>query len=535
MKMLIMVNKMSLEEEEQTVHISRRRLSELEIKANAATDFIQHFQNIDKELKKEKAKVKKFTKMLIDDQKVIEKLTSVRCISASDLSSLDTKSLIYRNSSLVTPQSIIETDGSSGSSFTFPISDPFLSPSPEPSSRRPPTQLSTTPSEYSTQSKTTTTVFNNHRETDSISNSGSISLPYKRSASMNVSVTGPKANNVFADVVDDRGISEAVFLNLIKELKRTKHCLNQLMLEKGLTVEEFMKGKIDKATIEDMASSIEELKKENENYQNKISELNNSLAFYKKLVKDEREGLTMQFDSKRSNERTSKDKATDIQKQSEEVNDMRIENCQLKNQLMTLEEEKNMILDNYAKCIQTITELEHHLNEDQLKKQNEHLAKEAEKLQREIKNLQNDNGKLVSSQTKLREMYKQENTKCLKVEGQLKEDKVKQQRMETEIILLKAKVTNLYKQLEQGKSKPHKPQDKLQAPVKPTKITKSPSPIESSSSFIESEFIASSSMTGVKSKLVEHSKKMSNYECERCQAQFEDEMEHLCHINKCLD
>lgn len=66
------------------------------------------------------------------------------------------------------------------------------------------------------------------------------------------------------------------------------------------------KGKIDKATIEDMASSIEELKKENENYQNKISELNNSLAFYKKLVKDEREGLTMQFDSKRSNERTSK-------------------------------------------------------------------------------------------------------------------------------------------------------------------------------------------------------------------------------------
>ncbi|CAG2247634.1 unnamed protein product [Mytilus edulis] len=295
------VNKMSLDEEEQTVHISRRRLSELEIKANAATDFIQHFQNIDKELKKEKAKVKKFTKMLIDDQKVIEKLTSVRCISASDLSSLDTRSLIYRNSSLVTPQSIIETDGSSGSSFTFPISDPFLSPSPEPLSRRPPTQLSTTPSEYTTQSKTTTTVFNNHRETDSISNSGSISLPYKRSASMNVSITGPKANNVFADVVDDRGISEAVFLNLIKELKRTKHCLNQLMLEKGLTVEEFMKGKIDKATIEDMASSIEELKKENENYQNKISELNNSLAFYKKLVKDEREGLTMQFDSKRSN------------------------------------------------------------------------------------------------------------------------------------------------------------------------------------------------------------------------------------------
>lgn len=529
---------MSLDEEEQTVHISRRRLSELEIKANAATDFIQHFQNIDKELKKEKAKVKKFTKMLIDDQKVIEKLTSVRCISASDLSSLDTRSLIYRNSSLVTPQSIIETDGSSGSSFTFPISDPFLSPSPEPSSRRPPTQLSTTPSEYTTQSKTTTTVFNNHRETDSISNSGSISLPYKRSASMNVSITGPKANNVFADVVDDRGISEAVFLNLIKELKRTKHCLNQLMLEKGLTVEEFMKGKIDKATIEDMASSIEELKKENENYQNKISELNNSLAFYKKLVKDEREGLTMQFDSKRSNERTSKDKATDIQKHSEEVNDMRIENCQLKNQLMTLEEEKNMILDNYAKCIQTITELEHHLNEDQLKKQNEHLTKEAEKLQREIKNLQNDNEKLVSSvshQTKLREMYKQENTKCLKVEGQLKEDKVKQQRMETEIILLKAKVTHLYKQLEQGKSKPHKPQDKLQAPVKPTKITKSSSPIESSSSFIESELIASSSMTGVKSKLVEHSKKMSNYECERCQAQFEDEMEHLCHINKCLD
>lgn len=46
----------------------------------------------------------------------------------------------------------------------------------------------------------------------------------------------------------------------------------------------------------------------------------------------------------------------------------------------------------------------------------------------------------IFQQTKLREMYKQENTKCLKVEGQLKEDKVKQQRMETEIILLKAKV-----------------------------------------------------------------------------------------------
>ncbi|XP_052071338.1 paramyosin-like isoform X2 [Mytilus californianus] len=526
---------MSLDEEEQTVHISRRRLSELEIKANAATDFIQHFQNIDKELKKEKAKVKKFTKMLIDDQKVIEKLTSVRCISASDLSSLDSRSLIYRNSSLVTPQSIIETDGSSGSSFIFPISDPFLSPSPEPSPKKPPTQLSATPLELTTQSKTTTTVFKNLRETDSISNSGSISLPYKRSASVNVSITGPKANNVFADVVDDRGISEAVFLNLVKELKRTKHCLNQLMLEKGLTMEEFMKGKIDKATIEDMASSIEDLKKENENYQNKISELNNSLAFYKKLVKDEREGLTMQFDNKRSNERTLKDKATDIQKLSEEVNNMRIENCQLKNQLMTLEEEKNMILDNYAKCIQTITELEQHLNEDQLKKQNENLTKEAEKLQREIKNLQNDNEKLVSSQTKFREMYKHENAKCLKVEAELKEDKVKQQRMETEITLLKAKVTHLYKQLEQGKSKSHKPQDKLQAPVKPTKITKPSSPVESSSSFIESELIASSSMTGVKSKLVENSKKMTNYECERCQAQFEDEMEHLCHINKCLD
>ena len=64
-----------------------------------------------------------------------------------------------------------------------------------------------------------------------------------------------------------------------------------------------------------------------------------------------------------------------------------------------------MILDNYAKCIQTITELEHHLNEDQLKKQNEHLTKEAEKLQREIKNLQNDNEKLVSSVSHVRSFF----------------------------------------------------------------------------------------------------------------------------------
>ena len=48
-----------------------------------------------------------------------------------------------------------------------------------------------------------------------------------------------------------------------------------------------------------MASCIEDLKKENENYQNKISELNNSLCFYKKLVKTEKEGLTMQFDCRR--------------------------------------------------------------------------------------------------------------------------------------------------------------------------------------------------------------------------------------------
>lgn len=47
-----------------------------------------------------------------------------------------------------------------------------------------------------------------------------------------------------------------------------------------------------------MAANIEDLKKENENYQNKISELNNSLSFYKKLVKEEREGLTFQSDSK---------------------------------------------------------------------------------------------------------------------------------------------------------------------------------------------------------------------------------------------
>jgi len=53
-----------------------------------------------------------------------------------------------------------------------------------------------------------------------------------------------------------------------------------------------------------MASCIEDLKKENENYQNKISELNNSLCFYKKLVKTEKEGLTMQFDCRRPEGRT---------------------------------------------------------------------------------------------------------------------------------------------------------------------------------------------------------------------------------------
>ena len=46
--------------------------------------------------------------------------------------------------------------------------------------------------------------------------------------------------NVFSDVVDDRGVSEMVFLNLVKELKRTKQCLNELMLEKGISLEEFM-------------------------------------------------------------------------------------------------------------------------------------------------------------------------------------------------------------------------------------------------------------------------------------------------------
>jgi hypothetical protein len=48
-----------LDREEPSVNISKKRLSELETKANAANDFIQHFQNIDKELRKEKAKVKK--------------------------------------------------------------------------------------------------------------------------------------------------------------------------------------------------------------------------------------------------------------------------------------------------------------------------------------------------------------------------------------------------------------------------------------------------------------------------------------------
>jgi fructose-1,6-bisphosphatase len=33
----------------------------------------------------------------------------------------------------------------------------------------------------------------------------------------------------------------------------------------------FQRGKVDKAALEDMASCIEDLKKENENYQNKIS------------------------------------------------------------------------------------------------------------------------------------------------------------------------------------------------------------------------------------------------------------------------
>ena len=61
----------------------------------------------------------------------------------------------------------------------------------------------------------------------------------------------------------------------------------------------FQRGKVDKAALEDMASCIEDLKKENENYQNKISELNNSLCFYKNLVKTEKEGLTMQFDCRR--------------------------------------------------------------------------------------------------------------------------------------------------------------------------------------------------------------------------------------------
>ena len=61
-----------------------------------------------------------------------------------------------------------------------------------------------------------------------------------------------------------------------------------------------------------------------------------------------------------------------------------------------------LILDNYAKCIQTISELECHLNEDQLKQQNEALMKETEKYQREIKNLQNDNEKLVSSVSHVR-------------------------------------------------------------------------------------------------------------------------------------
>jgi len=61
-----------------------------------------------------------------------------------------------------------------------------------------------------------------------------------------------------------------------------------------------------------------------------------------------------------------------------------------------------VILDNYAKCIQTVSELEDHLNEDQLKKKNDILKKESEKLEREITNLHNDNEKLMSSVSKVR-------------------------------------------------------------------------------------------------------------------------------------
>lgn len=92
---------------------------------------------------------------------------------------------------------------------------------------------------------------------------------------------------------------------------------------------------------------------------------------------------------------------------------------------------------------------------------------------------------------------------------------------------------HLYKQIDPEKSKSQKP-DKIQAPVKPTK--KQSLPVESTSTFVGSEHLAHTSLTGVKAKSVDHVKNiMSSYECERCQAQFEDEMEHLRHINKCLD
>lgn len=527
---------MSLDREEPSVSISQRRLSELETKANAANDFIQHFQNIDKELKKEKAKVKKFTKMLIDDQKVIGRLTSARCISATDPSSIDPRSLYYIQQS-GTQQSIIEIDGSSGSSFTFqiPSNIPILpSSSASLADRSRSTKASSNQQNNLTVEQNTSLDNLTHLSDPSQTNG---SLQYKRSASMNISINSSKENrNVFAEVIDNRGVSEMVFLNLVKELKRTKQCLSELMLQKGTSIEEFMRTKVDRATLEDMAANIEDLKKENENYQNKISELNNSLCFYKNIVKTEKEGLTMQFDSKRQ-KGSSQDTSLDLQKSLEETDKLKVENCQLKEQLLKLEEDKNVILDNYAKCIQTVSELENHLNEDQLKKKNDLLKKETEMLQRELKNLQNDNEKLVSSvshSTKFTEMLKLEKSKCAKMEAELKEGKMKQENMDKEILLLKAKVKHLLKQVDAGKTKPQRPQDKLQAPVKPTKITKA-SPVESSSSFIESELIASSSVTGVKVKTVEHMKKLSAFECERCQAQFEDEMEHLCHINKCLD
>lgn len=223
----------SLEDEEQTIHVSKRQLSELETRANAATDFIQHFQNIDKELKKEKAKVKKFTKMLIDGHKVIERLTSVRCASAGDLSSVDSKSLMQ---SLVAPS--IEIDGSSGSSICFPFGDETPSPEPFPCSDKKLTPISPKTIGGGYGSRATVTV--SRSDSNSSTSLGNVSLPYKRSASINISIGNGKSNNVFSDVVDEKGVSESVFLNLVRELKRTKYCLNQLMLEKGLTLEEFM-------------------------------------------------------------------------------------------------------------------------------------------------------------------------------------------------------------------------------------------------------------------------------------------------------